>query len=413
MRQLKRWLGLLWLGAWLPLGAQSVAQLEYFIDQDPGAGNGIPIVAPTQDTVIASLNIPTVGLSDGFHSLMVRALDVDGTWSIYAKRSFFVQGGAQSGTPPLSSAAEYFVDQDPGVGNGVPLNIMPGDTSEWSGSIATDGLGDGFHTLFIRAIDADGTWSLYSKRTFYLQDTTKLQRAPLVAWEYYVDQDPGAGSGTRVSLPGPVDTALVLAGIPVGTLSNGMHRVFVRFLDADSTWSMPASRAFEVVDCVVPQPAINVSGSNTLTASMAGDRYLWYLDGNLLVADTRLQSIQAPQSGIYQVRVVVEGCLSPFSEPLPFTVITSLNPLQEADAHIVVYPNPASDKIHVYLAYDQALRGTLQIRDLQGRLIWARTDSLLANEETESIDVSALLPGLYILQCTTEKGTLIRRFVKR
>jgi hypothetical protein len=73
--------------------SQSIIKAEYFFDIDPGQGNGINIPGVTQgDIVNLSFAVPTTGLSSGFHFLNVRAADVNGIWSRYETRFFYLSG---------------------------------------------------------------------------------------------------------------------------------------------------------------------------------------------------------------------------------------------------------------------------------------------------------------------------------
>ncbi|MEZ4849841.1 MAG: hypothetical protein R3B93_14735 [Bacteroidia bacterium] len=86
---------------------------------------------------------------------------------------------------------EYFFDNDPGVGNGTPLTITPGDTLDFNISgITTASLSPGFHTFFLRARDNAGQWAVYVGRSFYLQPAANTAPAPsLTEIEYFYDND--------------------------------------------------------------------------------------------------------------------------------------------------------------------------------------------------------------------------------
>src|SRR5205814_9894890 len=68
---------------------------------------------------------------------------------------------------PAITAAEYFYDTDPGVGNGTALVITgPGNivTQTFMVPVAA-GMPAGDHFLAIRVKDANGNWSLFEKDT--------------------------------------------------------------------------------------------------------------------------------------------------------------------------------------------------------------------------------------------------------
>ena len=60
-----------------------IIEAEYFIDEDPGSGNGIPIPIQVQDTFVCSLSIPMTGLTEGIHYLSIRVRDNNQVWSLF------------------------------------------------------------------------------------------------------------------------------------------------------------------------------------------------------------------------------------------------------------------------------------------------------------------------------------------
>ncbi|MBK8699273.1 MAG: hypothetical protein IPN29_06875 [Saprospiraceae bacterium] len=142
-----------------------ISAAEYFFDADPGVGNGVQItISPAGQTVNASVSIP-LSLPAGFHNLSLRTRDLNGRWSMYERRNFYILEAPAANVADIS-AAEYFFDADPGVGNGVQIPISPaGQTVNASVSIPLS-LPAGFHNLSLRTRDLSGRWSLYERRNF-------------------------------------------------------------------------------------------------------------------------------------------------------------------------------------------------------------------------------------------------------
>jgi len=142
---------------------QIVNKAEYFFDTDPGPGNGTPITISNPGvSVVFPVSIP-VNLSPGFHWLAIRVKDSDGRWSLFSKRSFFI---AQPATDlPIITGAEYFYDNDPGVGNGNSLPIQtPGFSVTPTFTIPVPAnMTAGTHYLAIRMKDQAGHWSLFQR----------------------------------------------------------------------------------------------------------------------------------------------------------------------------------------------------------------------------------------------------------
>ncbi len=154
----------LFIFAGLSLLSQSqIDALEYFVDSDPGVGNGTLVQIPAPgDTVGQSFSVPVSGLSPGIHVLTMRAKNQSGVWSLGESHPFLVANDI--GLPIVK--AEYFWDQDPGVGNGLSLLIQDmGNSALIDEQIGVPaGLSLGLHRLFIRVQTSDLVWSLYEGR---------------------------------------------------------------------------------------------------------------------------------------------------------------------------------------------------------------------------------------------------------
>ena len=148
--------------------ATIVAAAEYFIDADPGIGAGTPItLSATTAEINEQVSIPLTGVSQGFHTLSIRVQDDLGLWSMVMKRSFFVfEDPASQPQPMVVSAAEFFFDTDPGVGNGTAISLSQ-TAAEIEESIAVAVPATvGEHELFIRVQDDLGRWSIAERRSF-------------------------------------------------------------------------------------------------------------------------------------------------------------------------------------------------------------------------------------------------------
>jgi hypothetical protein len=138
----------------------SVQAMEFYIDEDPGEGNGTPIPARdgAHDGTVETgeIDIDTSGLTPGPHMVHVRALGSNGVWGTSPPTLLCVYNRAHV------SGAEWFIDTDPGEGNGVSLPGIDGSLDSVEerigGEIDVAGLSHGDHTLFIRARDSFGTW---------------------------------------------------------------------------------------------------------------------------------------------------------------------------------------------------------------------------------------------------------------
>ncbi len=148
-----------------------ISQAEYFIDADPGEGNGFAIPVGFSNNVDADFNVNTFGLDPGVHSLGVRVKGFDGHWSLYFLQSFTVSNVVEQPNTPVV-AAEYFFDTDPGEGNGEPIIVTVGFDVANDLALNIGNLDEGEHQVFVRVRDFDGHWSLYRGGAFTIEQNT-------------------------------------------------------------------------------------------------------------------------------------------------------------------------------------------------------------------------------------------------
>ena len=109
----------------------------------------------------------------------------------------------------------------------------------------------------------------------------------------------------------------------------------------------------------------------------------------------------------YTAEVVYNGCSGTqvtISDTV--TVYTGFMGINEnlINNSTAIYPNPATDNITI----ETPQQSTIEISNIQGQLI----KTLVASSIKTNIDVSALPSGVYVVQVKTEKGIVVRKFVK-
>ncbi|MFZ2906632.1 MAG: T9SS type A sorting domain-containing protein [Cyclobacteriaceae bacterium] len=240
---MKTWLTIILVCTGVWCCAQTVSRAEYFFDTDPGPGNGTPISIVASDLITFTETIPTTGLEPGYHQLYVRTKTSNGNWSLFEPREFIIDGGIIAAeyffdtdpgigngtplsitpitstiTPTISTAslpdgehylfvrtrhdddvwslsdpvyfiiqtriveAEYFIDLDPGFGNGTPLSIStPSDLITITPTITTPVVADGNHYLFVRTRDILGKWSHYEPLVFTVDSALPVELYDFIA----------------------------------------------------------------------------------------------------------------------------------------------------------------------------------------------------------------------------------------
>ncbi len=228
------------------LSAESIVRAEYFLNNDPGLGNGvsIPVQSITGDAYTYHSEININNLNPGFHRLLVRAKDSSGKWTQTSQRSFmFIT--SESVLANIVKA-EYVLDNDPGLGQGVniPIQTITGDSYKYHAIVDINSLNAGIHRLLVRAKNTAGKWTLTSQSLF-IKIAIEPVLPNIVKAEYFLDNDPGYGNGTNIPLQsGGSSTQSLSFTKDISNLSEGFHHIFIRVKDAKGCWTITQNRAF-------------------------------------------------------------------------------------------------------------------------------------------------------------------------
>ncbi|MFC1481201.1 Ig-like domain-containing protein [Candidatus Neomarinimicrobiota bacterium] len=239
------------------LGAGNITAVEYFFDIDPDYGHGIDVPIDPGNSINQLFTVDLSGLPSGFHALFVRARDSNGFWSLANAKPFYLEEGNVSGAGDIS-AIEYFIDTDPGYGFGTSVTFTRTGLVDQLFAVDLSGLGSGFHALFVRVRDSNGSWSLSNAKPFYLDEGNIDGIADITAVEYYVDNDPGYGNAFGV----PFDKSASinqLSTVNLDSLSSGFHALFVRVRDSNGIWSLSNAKPFYL-------EAGSIAGAGDITA---------------------------------------------------------------------------------------------------------------------------------------------------
>ena len=240
-------------------------RVEYFVDNDPGFGNGISAQFPAGTTNLADITIPVnlTALSPGLHVFSVRARTAGGQWSATHSRPFIIGAGGLAS--PLTKL-EYFFDTDPGFGGGTAFPIT-GNPTDFSAvlNMATQSLSEELHTVCVRAQSSTGGWSHTHVRPFIKMPALSSQ---ITRVECFVNTDPGQGNGQLMpTTPASGSDVVALLDLNVTSLTVGAHRLFARARDDAGQWSATQSASFTVLTACSSPTAV-LSGSQTLTTGL-------------------------------------------------------------------------------------------------------------------------------------------------
>ena len=149
-----------------------------------------------------------------------------------------------------------------------------------------------------------------------------------------------------------------------------------------------------------PTPSITVTNNTTLTCTIIGSSYQWYLNGTPINGATS-QTYTATQNGNYSVVILNNfGCESSASASVN-VIINGVQNIQDAMA-VLIYPNP-NDGHFVVQSESFLPDDVICLHDMLGRICLQQTYN-----SANSIDISSLPSGTYLLSISRQSSSLFR-----
>jgi len=218
--------------------AQTITRIEYAIDSDPGYSLANQLIFTPDSNLSLTAALDFSGLNPGVHILFFRAMDDSNHWGNTIAKPIFVDAFL----PQDILMAEYFIDTDPGFGNGIQVSLTPGLHPVKVFSMDVGGLATGMHIIYVRVKDASGQWSITHAKIFFKEGNSSGNITQL---EYYFDNDPGFGMGTPVALT-PGTNVENLFDVNYAGLEPGLHHLFVRAKNEAGAWSVTYNHDFYI-----------------------------------------------------------------------------------------------------------------------------------------------------------------------
>jgi hypothetical protein len=271
-----------------PAAGAAIVAAEYYINGDPSPGNGVPITGfSPNDKASLVVDIPVSivsALPQGVHLITVRFQDEEGDWSVAFTRSFSREDLV---SPPVSAplaAAEYYINVDPGPGNGIPVSLPSG---KWTHSMAIDvppsriaALNTGFHWITGRVKNSNGDWSVAFTRGFLKEDLSAQPSALASHIEYrWFRNGTQVGATVRLDPAAPAEkiTFDLLAGLR-GLVDGNTYQLVATPYDTLGNQGISATASVEI---------------ETVDTDGDGLPDLWEMDNGLnpsIAADATLDS---------------------------------------------------------------------------------------------------------------------------
>ena len=390
----------------VPASASNIQKLEYFIDTDPGTGNAITIPVTPAVQVSGISFTPNIGaLLNGFHVLFIRSLDANGNWSVTNYQYFYKQNN-QPVTVSTVNKMEYFIDIDPGAGNGNAVTISPATNISglsFNANIST--LAAGFHVIFIRSLDANGKWSITNYAYFSKAGPQTAAPVNIIKIEYFIDTDPGYFNAMDIPVTASPDIANKSFSPNITGLSVGKHYLYTRSLDSRNKWSLNAFDTFRINSTLpigllnfsasVQDKSVNVTWQTSFEQNLKSFEVEHSKDGNVFTkvgtvfpsnnisGSSYLYKHLSPDAGFnfYRLKTIeLDGSYS-------YSEIKLVN-FKSNHQLFTIYPDPADKYFRVKTDLQDF---NLDIISSEGKLI--RT--LKSLNVNSTIDVSNILSGFY------------------
>ena len=402
----------------------TVTKMEYFIDADPGVGNGTALTIPPLSNVTFSFNLDISGYSVGYHKLYLRARDNLGRWSITARRNLEV-------IPPQAQnnvvTGEYFIDADPGYGNGKAITIANSGAEvlqDFSASLT--GLAIGYHKIYGRFKDNYGNWSQSFRRNIEVINDATNQ---IVNGEYFFKTDNEFGNCTPVTFGTPASDGSFSFNIPAAQIPADADTIFVRVRqDGQNLWSLTR---WSVVNTALSLTWLDFTALRKQDIVTLNWQTTNEINTALFNVQRSTDAIHFTNIGIVQTnnRLGVNNYL--FNDPIEGITATQIfYRLQQMDingdsklskivsveldgsSHLIsLFPNPVTDYLTIYAENPSNLLGaTLTVTDLSGKTLLKQK---ISNNSQQSINLSALGRGMYLLQINRQFGIDVYRIIKQ
>lgn len=399
---------------------------EYFFDTDPGFGSGNHFDETIGGTTLSFISTGSIAaLSQGVHKLNIRIRDTMGTWGITNSRFLYIIDpsfslSAQAGAGPIEKF-EFFLDADPGIGNGV-VSVIPASLNAELINIPVDisGLATGVHTVNVRFQDTSGIWSLTTGNKIALV-SVDIDLPPnqvsdsITTMEYFFDEDPGTGNGILITVPATANLENYVFTANISMLSDGTHRLFMRTLTGPSLTAMYSFSIGDPLGLELVSFSVKQKDNDALLSWHTEDEA--GVDGFVLESSTDgktfspfdLLSARNQHSSVYTR--VDEGIsrynagkiyyrLKIIEENGGYTYAPVVSLYLEGRESLA-YPNPFLDDFNI-IPGDRFRGGVVIIRilDISGRCIYKR--SLPAGQGGLRVSPGALQPGNYLLSVESD-----------
>lgn len=233
------------------LFAQKIQRLEYFLNTEPGVGQGNQVsFSGPLDSLNIEFSFRTDTLPLGGHFLYVRVMDTIGVWSAWEYQAFHVYEPDTTTLNDTIHQIEYFFGKEPGPGNGIALNFSKSDYVSIEFGHATDSMDIGAHMLFVRSKKLDGLWSPWVDGVVHVYEPDTLVPYQFSGFYSSVDSAMLANGASQQAFNPFKDTLNEIIFQPSDTsLAYGEHLLHGWLSQSNGLITTVTFDTFVVIDC--------------------------------------------------------------------------------------------------------------------------------------------------------------------
>ena len=387
---------------------------EYFFDTDPGVGNGTSLVSFAKaDSISLMRQVPSIGLTEGFHKLFIRIKDSIGSWSMYEGRTIYIQPALTNTNGGPIVKGEYFFNTDPGLRNGISINTgVPADSiSKNLPNISTTGLPAGDNYIAIRVMDSSGVWSNYQQRLFHIcasvLATPTISGITNICLNSALNLTGSTVANTTSYLwKGPngfTQTGNVLSIANATANTAGQWTFYAVRTGGSSCDTSNQSNVSVNVNVTIIDPSVSVS-NNILTSNSILSTHQW-LDcnnGNASIAGQTNQSYATTANGNYAVFMTYNGCSATSS---CYVISTTGVSEKVTDNEIGIYPNPTTGVFNIQI--DKLENINVEIVNLIGESVYQKNGVFSSLQ----LDLSDKAKGIYFVNIKIKNQILTSKLI--
>lgn len=309
---------------------------------------------------------------------------------------------------------EYFIDTDKGVGKNKLVNVTASADGTFPFVASLNNIEAGYHTLYIRARDNKGKWSLTTRQ--YIQVLPTDAKKIITKGEYFFDTDDGIGEGKKITVV--TQDSLILQDFiaNAATLQPGYHNLYIRFLDNYGNWSQTARYNVQVTKNASKEYIVEVEyffakdagvgkcAAIALTPAVNGE-FSFVIPNNKIPANAKKLYLRVRDSANGDWSLTRFKAVN--NNMNASDTITSALSIEKTS--FLVMPNPAHSYFNItFKGFNQKKDINVLVKDIAGRIVLTQKAQAFSNLQ---INVSSLAKGIYFITVTAADYTSTQKLI--